>query len=739
MPYSFTETEKRRVFELVEKLVGTTKIASERAEIFLNNLERRIYLAKKKNLQDYLSYASQNFQEHGYLISSLTIHTTYWFREAGHFEMVKTHFSKDAKVGKLRAISLGCSTGEEVYSLALVLESLRAKLPNFDYEILGLDIDPVSIEKAQKAIYDAKELEKIPLEYHSNVLIGSGKTAGLMTLPKQIRDRVKFRVHSAVNISKVAGDFELGLCRNMLIYFDEASVNRIVNSLAEKIVPQGIFMLGHSENFDNRIGFAKMGASVFRNDGKAPREAPATGGYENIGLKEELDGKLDALIYCRNSSYSQTVNDLFNRANFSHQSVSSEKELHEQLQVRKISVLILGFLGEPVPGDLQFVRDLRRDQHNLPILSIIDDDLELESLREFKKVTDEAIGIRKFESHRTKMLERISSIVELKKAGGRFSQLPVAVVDDDEYVAESFANILMDAGFTVETFHSGFEVLDYIRLKPLQAIVSDFKMPGMDGGELSVEVRKIRGHLPFIIVSGMTKDIGKIDAYRILSKPVDPDGLVQVVHEALLDRYNGNLLQLDQNRVKCVDLVVIGGSTGAPPVFQKILSQLPRPYPPVVVVQHIPPKFQTSFAQELAYHSGLDLKLVSGEEELKRNTLYVADVDKHIQLKPKGDKFVVESDESSPYKGLRPCVHRLFESASRLHSTNVLGVLLTGMGDDGSMALGSMRKAGQYTVAQDLSSSVVFGMPKVAIDFDNVDYIGSADKIHELLKKIVAA
>ena len=162
MGYTFTELEKKRIFDLVDKLVGTSKIASEKAEIFLNNIERRIYLTNTKSLEGYLNYASGDRLEHANLISSLTIHTTYWFREKSHFDLIQSYFKEEHQGGKIRALSLGCSTGEEVYSLALVFEKLRSEKPGFDYEIVGVDIDPISIEKARKAIYNARDLKKIP-------------------------------------------------------------------------------------------------------------------------------------------------------------------------------------------------------------------------------------------------------------------------------------------------------------------------------------------------------------------------------------------------------------------------------------------------------------------------------------------------------------------------------------------------------------------------------------------------
>lgn len=733
MSYSFSNQEKKRIFDLVSKLIGTFKIANEGAEIFLNNIERRMYLNNQESLDDYLNFASQNPVEHGFLISSLTIHTTYWFRESGHFETIEDYFTKERPIGKLRALSVGCSTGEEVYSLALVLDSIRKRNPGFDYEIIGMDIDPVSVDKGARAIYDARELSKIPRIYHDSVLLGSGKTAGMMTLSKEIRDRVRFVVGNARSIPNFDHSFDLALCRNMLIYFDEDSVNEIVASIASKLNPSGMMVLGHSESFTRQLDCEKLGGSVFIS--KPSHNSNEIESLDSLNSSDDID-----LISLNLSQDDLRLSQQLSKGKIKFHEAKRTSELSTLLKAPHNVKVLLIKLADQLPDDLFSLLDTQLSkQQTLAKIVVHSDSLEKDIIARLQVVVDELIpdskvrfGLDKFESHLSKM-------IDLKKAGGSFSQLPVAVVDDDDFISEIFKSILEDAGFKVVTFDAGEKLLDYIRSNPIQALISDFRMPTMTGTDLIEKLNQIRSGIPVIIASGFSRDIDKGVAYKVLAKPVDGDVLVETVQQALLARYSGQILKLDESRVGKLDLLVMGGSTGAPQIFQKILSQLPKPFPPTVVVQHIPAQFQMSFAEDLSKISGLDLKIVDNKMQLEPNTIYFAQQDHHVVLSEEGRRIYIESNDDAPYKGLRPCVHHLFESTAQLSTRQVLGVLLTGMGDDGSHALGKMRDSGQYTIVQDLTSSTVFGMPKVAIDNDNVDYIGTHQHIQSILRGLKAA
>ncbi|SMF49207.1 chemotaxis protein CheB [Pseudobacteriovorax antillogorgiicola] len=743
MSYQFSHAEKKRVFELVDKLIGTSKVASERAEIFLNNIERRMYLNNKNNLESYLQYSSQNPKEHCYLISSLTIHTTYWFREARHFEYLRDTFLANPRK-PIRVLSVGCSTGEEVYSLALLLESIRKKHLGWDYSIKGVDIDPVSIERAQKAIYNSKDLPKIPHEYHGDVLVGSGKTEGMMTLSKDVRKRCEFAECSALQLPSIQGHYDIVFCRNMLIYFDEDRVNLIVKYIADKVVEGGIFVLGHSESFSAKVSADRVGGSVFTKVGGSGDSGSEASGSKlsTLNLPDPASGNgEDQVLWCD----LHKGDDISKR--FQSQSEHNVHVIHnleagsDWLRSNSPKMMIVTVETSDASKLAGWLKNAKTRYPDTPCIIIGDEGALKHDLKELEIIADEMLDLNSIRINLSGFLQRVNNILDIRKTGGRFSQLPVVIVDDDKFVAETFATIIESAGFNTKMFFTPEEALDYARANPVQAVVSDYMMPSMNGIEFSEAIQKVREGVPIIIVTGhISADLNSKHVFRVVGKPVNPDDLIQHVQDCLLARYSGKLLHLNRERVRSLDLLVIGGSTGAPKIFQKILSQLGSQCPPTVVVQHIPPQFQDSFACDLAQSSGLKLEVVNNEVALQPNTLYVAERDRHIKVRqgPKRE-ILVYCDDDERYKGLRPCVHHLFNSAANLSTRKVLGILLTGMGDDGSLALGSMRQAGQYTIAQDLTSSTVFGMPKVAIDHDNVDYIGSADDIRSILSQIKAA
>ena len=290
MAGEFSAKDKERIYQLVVKLVGTEKIAEEKAEIFLGNIRRRMLVNKVFTFDDYLKLTKTSSREFSYLISSLSIHSTYWFREKEHFTRLEGIIEKEFSGPNqhIRVLSAACSTGQEVYSIALVLEQLRAQYTILDYNIVGIDIDPISLEAGQKAIYDASKLHKIPEKHHRNVLQGSGPTAGKMTLSKAIRNRVKFSTHSILNLSKWDEKYDVIFCRNALIYFSSQQVNHIVKHLTDLLRPGGFLFLGHSETVDpEKFDLDFYGGSVFQSQEK--RRSLESSEEVGVGAIEEAD------------------------------------------------------------------------------------------------------------------------------------------------------------------------------------------------------------------------------------------------------------------------------------------------------------------------------------------------------------------------------------------------------------------------------------------------------------------
>ncbi|RZA11195.1 MAG: hypothetical protein EOP10_33485, partial [Proteobacteria bacterium] len=142
----------------------------------------------------------------------------------------------------------GCSSGEEGFSISLVLEKVRLEHPHFEYRIEGWDVDPVSVATANRAIYPNTAISTIPLAFRSLLLMGSGKTKGYFTLDKAMRQRCLFKQRSLLIPSEMNFErFHVIFCRNVLIYFKADQVQTIIHSLINRLYPRGLLILGHSE------------------------------------------------------------------------------------------------------------------------------------------------------------------------------------------------------------------------------------------------------------------------------------------------------------------------------------------------------------------------------------------------------------------------------------------------------------------------------------------------------------
>jgi len=180
-------------------------------------------------------------------------------------------------------------------------------------------------------------------------------------------------------------------------------------------------------------------------------------------------------------------------------------------------------------------------------------------------------------------------------------------------------------------------------------------------------------------------------------------------------------------------LIAIGTSTGGTQALEAVLTRLPRTVPGIVVVQHMPEKFTALFAQRLNQVCEVEvLEAVDGQRVITGRVL-IAPGGRHMSVRRNGAQYVVDVRDGPPVNRHKPSVDVLFRSVARCAGRNALGVIMTGMGDDGARGLREMREAGARTVAQDEASCVVFGMPKEAIRLDAAERILSLSQIPDAL------
>ncbi len=180
-------------------------------------------------------------------------------------------------------------------------------------------------------------------------------------------------------------------------------------------------------------------------------------------------------------------------------------------------------------------------------------------------------------------------------------------------------------------------------------------------------------------------------------------------------------------------LIAIGTSTGGTQALEAVLSALPRTAPGMVIVQHMPEKFTASFAARLDSICAIEVREARNNDRVIPGLALIAPGGKHMLLKRSGAMYHVEVIDGPLVNRHRPSVDVLFRSVAKFAGKNAVGIIMTGMGDDGARGLKEMREVGAHTIAQDEKSCVVYGMPREAVKLDAVDKIISLQQIPQAI------
>ncbi len=363
---SFTPSEEEEVYGLVEEITGSCQKGKYRREVLLTNILRRMEAHDSKRFEDYLKLARANSEEWKEFLSAITIHTTSWFREMPHYEHIRTWIDtheRDFLTDPFLIWSSACSTGEELYSIGLEMERYRLENPGFDYRLLGTDIDPVSVAIGNRAIYSAKHLSAVPNACLPGVMVGSGKTDGLMTLDKEIRCRASFKVWNLSDgtFEHTKAKFDLIFCRNVLIYFSPEKVATIVRNLADGLKMQGLLVLGHSEALEKApTDFLFVGNSMYEK--ASPRKALS----ETAGTQQKI------LVVDDSVSVRKVLSKLFLKNGFEVVEASNPLEATQATQKYRISAVTLDLnMGRPTDGS-EWLKEARARGFKEPVVVITD-------------------------------------------------------------------------------------------------------------------------------------------------------------------------------------------------------------------------------------------------------------------------------------------------------------------------------------------------------------------------------
>ncbi|MBI4284819.1 MAG: chemotaxis-specific protein-glutamate methyltransferase CheB [Chloroflexi bacterium] len=332
----------------------------------------------------------------------------------------------------------------------------------------------------------------------------------------------------------------------------------------------------------------------------------------------------------------------------------------------------------------------------------------------------------------------------------------VLIVEDSPVIREFLTYVLSadEELQVVGTASDGEEALRAVQRHRPDVITMDIHMPKMDGLEATRRIMETQP-TPIVVVSGSStaKEVAitfralEAGALAVLARP---QGIGHADYEATAKelvqtvklmsevkvvrrwpRRDRALVVPAQPEIKktaaSVQMVAIGGSTGAPTVIQTILSGLSGDFPvPVLIVQHIATGFVQGFVEWLANTSSLPVSVACDGDTPLPGRAYVAPDSMHMTVGP-GSRIVLSAETS--VNSLRPSISHLFRSVAQVFGGNAIGVLLTGMGRDGAEELKLMKDRGAVTIVQDRESSVVFGMPGEALRLDAATYVLPPEKI----------
>jgi two-component system chemotaxis response regulator CheB len=211
----------------------------------------------------------------------------------------------------------------------------------------------------------------------------------------------------------------------------------------------------------------------------------------------------------------------------------------------------------------------------------------------------------------------------------------------------------------------------------------------------------------------------RTESFQRLRKELPPlDVKPKLTADAMLQRGRVNR-SLETTEKLCV----VGASTGGTEALREFLEAMPLDCPGIVIVQHMPEKFTAAFAQRLNSICSITIKEAESNDPVLRGTALIAPGNRHCLLKRQGARYFVEIKDGPLVSRHRPSVDVLFRSAANYAGKNCIAVIMTGMGDDGARGMEELKAAGAFTIAQDESTSVVFGMPREAIKRGVIDSV----------------
>jgi two-component system chemotaxis response regulator CheB len=320
--------------------------------------------------------------------------------------------------------------------------------------------------------------------------------------------------------------------------------------------------------------------------------------------------------------------------------------------------------------------------------------------------------------------------------GQRTTPIRVLVVDDSPLMRQMLAHVLGEADDieVVGVAEDALNARSLIKRLDPDVVTLDVMMPGMDGLSFLHKIMALRP-TPVVMVSDLTErgsavslEALEIGAVEVIAKSSfqSPAGAAEVVRAVCMaaganlgSRLDGPVEAAsprapDGRYRPSARIVVVGASAGGVEAVRRVLAALPENSPGMVIVQHMPVAFTKKFAKRLDSLCAVSVTEAEDKAVIAPGRVYIAPGDRHVVVVATPDGFVCRLRDGPLVSGHKPSVDVLFESTARAAGRKAVGVILTGMGNDGAEGLKAMRTAGALTLGQDEASSMIYGMPRAA-------------------------
>lgn len=603
----------RRISQLIYQRAGIV-LAAHKREMVYNRLVRRLRLLGIHDFGDYLALleSDPHSAEWQAFINALTTNLTAFFREAHHFPILAEHAR--SRPGNYSVWSTAASTGEEPYSIAITLGDALGERAG-SCQVWASDIDTQVLEKAEAGIYRHEDLRTLtPIQMQRYFLRGTGPHQGLVRVRQELAARVNFQPLNLLAAEwALPGPFDAIFCRNVMIYFDKPTQERILRRFVPLLKPGGAVVCRSLREFQpDQPGFLPAWTDrVWADQGEV---------------------------------------------------------------MSKIRVLCV--------DDSALMRQL--------------------------------------------MTEIVNGHADME----------MVAVAPDPLVAR-----------------------DLIKKFNPQVLTLDVEMPRMDGLDFLEKLMRLRP-MPVVMVSSLTGKGSEITLRALELGAVDfvtkpqlgiREGMLaysELIGEKIRTAARARLPQRANDQPPAIlshgpllsseKLIAIGASTGGTEAIRQVLQPLPATSPALLITQHMPPGFTRSFAERLNKLCQITVKEAEEGERVLPGHAYIAPGDRHLELARSGANYQVKLHDGPAVNRHRPSVDVLFRSVARHAGRNAVGVILTGMGNDGAQGMLEMHRAGAYTLAQSEASCVVFGMPREAIASGGVNEVVELERMSQRMLAQIA-